>query len=81
MNMKSYSFTMIKNIMENRNILYESITVLNGLLDTYDIKDYIVLEGKLPDYVIHPYIDACSGSSFELKNICKDDFLKLFLQK
>jgi hypothetical protein len=64
-----------KEYYGDRNIVYGSIHVLNGLLYGYDMTDYITLEGSLPCYAIHQYIDSCYGLPFELKNIHKDDFI------
>jgi hypothetical protein len=64
-----------KEYYGDRNKVYGSIQVLNDLWDQYDMTESIVLEGSLPCYAINQYIEACSGTPFNLENIHENDFI------
>lgn len=75
-----------KKFCGNRDVVYESINVLNGLVELCHENNnnkHIVLSGKLPNIIINRYIESCYNLPFDMNTIEKEYFMEflLFLDK
>jgi hypothetical protein len=57
----------------NRTVIYNKIYVLNDLQE-YDLKDPIVLNVDVPEYIMQLYIQSCYEGSFDLNKVLPKDF-------
>jgi hypothetical protein len=59
----------------DRNIVYDSITMLKDLNENYVFDDAIVLTAVLAEYVVNQYIASCYENRFNMDNILPEDFV------